>query len=119
MFGTRIHRESRTVAAMIRLYCRHHHGLAHHGRLCDSCRELLIYCDVRLDRCPYGEGKTTCVQCPVHCYQPAMRERIKEVMRFAGPRMLTRHPILSLYHFIDGRRKTPMGLRKALAGEQP
>jgi len=24
-------------------------------------------------------------------------------MRFAGPRMALRHPVLSLFHFLDGR----------------
>jgi hypothetical protein len=36
-----------------------------------------------------------------------MRERIREVMRYAGPRMPLRHPILSIFHFIDGKRPAP------------
>ena len=61
-----------------------------------------------LDRCPFGEEKTTCARCPVHCYKPAMRERVRAVMRYAGPRMLLRHPILALQHQLDGvRHKKP------------
>ena len=33
-----------------------------------------------------------------------MRDRIREVMRFAGPRMLLYHPILGILHMLDGRR---------------
>ena len=31
-----------------------------------------------------------------------MREAIRVVMRYAGPRMLVRHPVLALGHTIDG-----------------
>jgi predicted amidophosphoribosyltransferase len=102
----RMDRESRTVEAMIAIYCWGHHGTRQH--LCTECNELLPYARERLDRCPFQEGKTTCAQCPVHCYRPAMRDRIRAVMRYAGPRMLARHPILTLFHFIDGRRSEPV-----------
>jgi len=59
----------------------------------------------RLDQCPFQEAKTTCVKCPVHCYKPAMRERIRVVMRYAGPRMLWQHPVLAFYHLFDGLRQ--------------
>ena len=102
-------REHHTVAAMIRLYCRDQHGS---GELCAECQRLLSYADARLARCPFGESKTTCAQCPVHCYQPQMREKIRSVMRYAGPRMLRHHPAMALRHLVDGLRKTPARLRK-------
>jgi len=37
-----------------------------------------------------------------------MREKIRAVMRYAGSRMFYRHPILTLFHFIDGFRKEPV-----------
>ena len=80
---------------------------AHHpaGRpLCDECRQLHEYAMARLDRCPFGAGKTTCARCTVHCYKPQMRERIGAAMRYAGPRMLLRHPILALLHQWDSWR---------------
>ena len=101
----RIAREGKTVTAMVGLYCHDHHG-AGHG-LCDQCQELQDYALQRLQRCPFQEGKTTCAKCPVHCYKPEMRDRIKAVMRYAGPRMLYRHPILALLHLIDGFRREP------------
>lgn len=100
----RILRERRTVEAMIRLHCRGRHGTP---ELCPSCRELLVYADARAAKCPFQEKKTTCAKCPVHCYRPEMRERIREVMRYAGPRMLWRHPVLALLHLLDGRRAEP------------
>jgi hypothetical protein len=98
----RITREKRTIQAMLRLYCRAHHRPGE--ELCEECRELAAYALCRLDRCPFGAEKTTCALCPIHCYKPVMRARIKEVMRYAGPRMLLRHPVLAIRHMIDGRR---------------
>ena len=44
--------------------------------------------------------KTLCSACKVHCYKPEMREQIRTVMRWAGPRMLPVHPVLSIKHVI-------------------
>ena len=95
----RIAREKRTIRAMIRIYCGAHHGPS--GAVCRECTELLDYALGRLDRCPFGAGKTACVDCEVHCYKPAMRDRVRLVMRYAGPRMLWKHPLLAVLHVID------------------
>lgn len=99
-------REGKTIEAMIRMYCRDQHHVPH--GLCPDCDALLAYARDRLGQCPYQEGKTTCAQCPIHCYKPAMREKVRVVMRYAGPRMMYRHPILTLYHLIDGKRREPI-----------
>jgi hypothetical protein len=99
-------REFRTIAAMLRLFCRAHHG-ARGAALCPGCAELHDYAHRRLERCPFGEAKPSCVNCTVHCYKPHMRERVREIMRWAGPRMLWRHPVLALRHLIDDRRPAP------------
>jgi hypothetical protein len=102
----RIEREAQTLQAMFRLYCRGQHNMK--SGLCKECQKLQDYALTRLKRCPFQEGKTTCVQCPIHCYKAEMRLRIREVMRFAGPRMLLSHPVLAIRHTWDGRRKEPL-----------
>lgn len=97
MWSNRVAREKRTIEAMIAIYCRAHHGAA--PPLCAECRGLLDYAFCRLDRCPYGAEKPACADCPIHCYKPAMKDRVKAVMRYAGPRMLYRHPLLALRHW--------------------
>jgi len=100
--GPRIAREKRTIQAMVRIYCRGH---GHFGRSpCAECREVMNYALCRLDRCPFGEDKTTCARCPIHCYKPAMRARVQQIMRYAGPRMLLHQPILALLHQLDALR---------------
>lgn len=96
----RLDRESRTIRAMLRVYCKGVHGSA--AGLCGSCAELGRYADLRLTRCPYREAKPTCVKCPIHCYRVDRRQEMRIVMRYAGPRMLLRHPVLALRHQVDG-----------------
>jgi len=101
---SRMARELRTVEVMISLYCRHHHPRGE----CRDCRLLMDYAQERLEKCPFQEGKTTCAKCPVHCYRPEMRARIREAMRYSGPRMIYRHPILAIFHIMDRRRNEPV-----------
>jgi len=103
----RVARERATVSAMIRLFCRGRHGSQ--GTLCEECQQLQAYALCRLERCPFGEGKPTCANCPVHCYKPQRREQIREVMRYAGPRMLLRHPLLAIGHLLDSRKGQSVG----------
>jgi hypothetical protein len=99
----RMTRERKTVEAMINIYCHGKHGTR--GGLCAECEEVLDYANKRLEKCLFQEGKTTCGNCGIHCYKPAMKEKIRGVMQYAGPRMMSRHPILALFHFIDGFKK--------------
>lgn len=106
----RLQRELRTIAAMLRIHCADHHrpvpGDAD-AALCGDCTALLDYATKRLAGCPYGADKPTCTNCRIHCYGPAQRAAVREVMRYAGPRMLLRHPVLALAHVVDGRRAAP------------
>ena len=102
----RLAREELTIVEMIAMYCRDHHGeeLARAAEgLCPGCAVLMAYARLRLELCRYGADKPTCANCTTHCYEPAMRERVREVMRNSGPRMLWRHPLLAVAHLVDGR----------------
>ena len=106
---TKREREKRLVGEMIALYCRKKHG-TRKGSLCERCAELSAYAKERSDRCPFMEEKTFCQNCRVHCYRPEMRERIREVMRFSGPRMILYHPAAAVRHLISTRpEKKRMG----------
>ena len=104
-------REKRMVSEMIRLYCRKNH----HTRqgLCPDCAALEAYARARSDRCPFMETKTFCSNCKVHCYQPEMWEKIRQVMRFSGPRMLFSHPVMALRHVIESRKEKKQQERSA------
>lgn len=96
-------REKALVSQMIHLYCRKKH---HTGKvLCTECAELEAYAVERSDKCPFMETKTFCSNCSVHCYKPAMREKIREVMCFSGPRMIFYHPVTAVRHVIETKRE--------------
>lgn len=86
------------VSQMIALYCKKQHHTK--GTLCVQCAELDAYARGRSDKCPFMETKTFCSNCKVHCYKPEMREKIRAVMRFSGPRMIFHHPVAALRHVI-------------------
>ena len=98
-------RELKTVSQMIALFCAGNHATepknetARCGEsVCAACAELDAYAAKRTERCRKMHVKTSCEQCENHCYAPEMRERIRAVMRYAGPRMLTKHPIAAIRH---------------------
>ena len=93
----RIEKEKKTVGLMIRLYCQH---FEKNDTICSNCAELLKYAERRLERCKFGEKKPTCKQCPVHCYKPDMREHMRRVMRWAGPRMIFYYPVEAIRHLL-------------------
>ena len=93
-------KEKRIVSEMIALYCRKRHK-AKKGELCHDCTALTEYARERSDKCHFMENKSFCSNCRVHCYKPEMREKIREVMRFSGPRMLFHHPITAIKHVLS------------------
>lgn len=96
-------REKEMVSRMIKLYCRRKHHCK--TGLCEECAKLNEYARFRSDKCPFMESKTFCSNCKVHCYKPEMREKIRSVMRFSGPRMIFHHPVTAIRHVIESRKE--------------
>ena len=92
--------ERATVRAMIQIYCK---GTHQSKELCEECSGLWEYAEERLEKCPFGVEKPTCENCTVHCYKSDMRQQIREVMRYAGPRMIWHHPVMAIRHLIHNR----------------
>ena len=92
--------EKKVVSEMILLYCKKNHGSK---ELCFECQALLDYAMKRLDKCPFMENKTFCSNCKIHCYSKDMREKIRNVMRFSGPRMIFHHPMMAINHVIQSK----------------
>lgn len=95
--------EKKIVSLMISIYCKKKHRTKH--GLCESCQALADYAAERTNKCPFMETKTFCSNCKVHCYKPEMREQIRQVMRFSGPRMIWHHPVLAVRHVIESRKE--------------
>ena len=100
---TKREREKKMVSEMISLYCKKKHKSK--IQLCPECTALNEYARLRSDKCPFMETKTFCSNCKVHCYKPKMREKIREVMRFSGPRMIFTHPAMAIRHVIESKKE--------------
>ncbi|GIU17834.1 nitrous oxide-stimulated promoter family protein [Shewanella sp. MBTL60-007] len=99
-------REFKTISAMVKIYCKAHHAESD-SHPCEECKDFIEYAHTRLDRCPYGQEKPTCNKCPVHCYKPHMKAKAREIMIYAGPRMLLPHPIMAVRHLLSERNPAP------------
>ncbi len=95
--------ERKTIEVMVGMYCNNYHRSG--DEFCPDCSELLDYAASRLDKCPLQENKPSCAKCPIHCYKPSMSEKIRLVMRYSGPRLIRRHPVLALLHFAESLSK--------------
>ena len=99
---TKREREKETVSLMIAIYCYKKHGCK---TLCPECAALDAYARQRSEKCPFMETKTFCSNCKVHCYKKDMREKIREVMRFSGPRMIFHHPVMAICHVMESKKE--------------
>lgn len=100
---TKREREKAMVSQMIVLYCKKNHKVK--NGLCPDCAALSEYARERSDKCPFMETKTFCSNCRVHCYKPEMRDKIRAVMRFSGPRMIFHHPVAAMRHVIETKKE--------------
>lgn len=95
----RIAREQKTIASMVTIFCVQNHK--DNQGLCPCCKELLEYSIMRLSQCSFGSEKPVCLKCTVHCYNLEMRDKIKQVMKYSGKRMILNHPLLTIRHLMD------------------
>ena len=126
--NARINRETKTISTMVSLYCKNHHDESG-GGVCDECKHIQEYAIKRLQKCPFIANKPTCAKCLVHCYNKDMKNKVKLIMRYSGPRLLLSHPILAIRHLFDGRTQpsplkrktlnTPDNLNTTTKGEAP
>jgi hypothetical protein len=121
MADRHVREDTRLLGDFTRIYCRGRHrgaertGLVSDGAtlgvygrkppvVCEACSELLRYAEKRRAYCP-KDPKPFCSHCDTHCYTREMRERVRDVMRYAGPRSLfSGHAVAGIKHVLEGRR---------------
>ncbi|MFI3292680.1 MAG: nitrous oxide-stimulated promoter family protein [Rikenellaceae bacterium] len=98
-------RDREVIEVMVGIYCRGHHN-GRRGELCGECKELLDYATKRLKKCPIDEEmKTSCRLCKIHCYDHSHSQRVRDVMRYSGWRMMFHSPIMAIRHLIEERKR--------------
>lgn len=99
----RIEREKKVISLMIDMFCQKHHHHTQGKSDCAYCAELKSFAFMRIDKCRFKMNKPNCTDCTVHCFGREKREQIREVMRWSGPRMMWRHPVMALRHVLRKR----------------
>lgn len=97
----KIEEEKKNINFMISLYCKgnhKNHWKNNNKELCQECRELRDFAYMRIEKCPMKDTKTFCSTCTIQCYPKEKRQAIREVMKWAGPRMLLYNPPLAFKH---------------------
>jgi hypothetical protein len=111
-----LRRDLRLLARFVAVYCRAKHGPGPHTelhlrgfdlaalcgrvpRLCPPCTKLLQHAFVMRSRCPL-DPKPACKHCPQHCYAPAYRAAMRDVMKFSGRRLVLRGRLDYLWHLL-------------------
>lgn len=92
----RIAREKRIVNLMISTFCTDVHQKE---TLCEECEALKNYAEKRLLSCPFIDNKPVCSNCNIHCYNTKQKNKIKQVMKTVGPKMLFKYPKDTLWYF--------------------
>ena len=87
------------------IYCRGNHPSREKDArgMCSECREAIELTLERASACPNGhEGN--CQDCEIHCQRGDAQRRIRQIMRYAAPRMALRHPLMTLEYLRKKRR---------------
>src|SRR6056297_90918 len=94
----RLEMEKKVLRKMVHIYCRGNHSK---NSPCSECMEVINYGLNKIDSCIYGINKPFCSKCTIHCYEENMKKKVKDIMRYSGPRIIFYHPIISLKHFLS------------------
>jgi hypothetical protein len=105
-FDKRIQKDVQILSEFIYVYCTEKHAgeelyaAEAKGRVgrhlekisfqyCKNCRRLLLHAVSKRVLCPH-DPKPSCRKCETHCYGKEYREKIREVMRYSGMRLIAR-----------------------------
>jgi hypothetical protein len=98
------------LGKFVEVYCAGKHGKAerrpvempaHSGKfcLCPECAEFLEYAIAKRLRCPLEAEKPTCKHCRIHCYDKLHREKVREIMPYAGRKLMMMGRVDYLWHY--------------------
>jgi len=111
-----LRRDLKLLAKFVDFYCHHQHSdeaknpfklktcdiAMIRGKplcLCPSCRRLLAHALVKRVNCPLNP-KPVCKKCLTHCFAPAYRAKIRQVMKYSGRRLVLSGRLDYLYHLL-------------------
>lgn len=96
--------KKQVLEKMIRLYCKNNHK----DYLCNDCKNLISYSNIRTDYCKRLDEFFFCSSCDRTCYDNENLEKIRKIMRYSGPRMIYSDPKASV-RFVSEKIKMKLG----------
>ena len=109
-------KDLKVLAGFVNIYCRENHKQAARSFysppdqrvrevvgdeelvLCPDCQKLFSHGMIKLLMCTQ-DPKPMCKKCKVHCYSPAYREQMREVMRFSGMYLMKHGRVDLIAHY--------------------
>lgn len=67
--------------------------------LCPECAAFLEYAIRKRLNCPLEAEKPTCKHCRIHCYDKPHCEKVREIMAYAGRKLMMRGRLDYLWHY--------------------
>lgn len=92
-------KDQHILEEFVHIHCVRQHTTSE-GELCADCQDLLSYAIQRLQQCPL-DPKPACKYCEIHCYKPVHREKIREVMRYSGKRLILHGRLDLFWHYLS------------------
>ncbi|MHB8056469.1 MAG: nitrous oxide-stimulated promoter family protein [Desulfuromonadaceae bacterium] len=103
-------KDIRLIGKFVEVYCSgKHHAAARVSitlpadlgarSLCQECGSFLEYAVAKRLKCPLEAEKPTCKHCCIHCYDQLHREKVRQIMSYAGRKLLMRGRLDYLWHY--------------------
>ena len=103
-------KDIRLIGTFVEVYCGGKHGSADHipvtlpaglgvQRLCPECAAFLEYAVTKRLKCPLESEKPTCKHCRIHCYDKLHRDKVREIMSYAGRKLMMRGRLDYIWHY--------------------
>lgn len=103
-------KDIKLIGKFVEVYCVGKHGRAERSavvlpedlgtrKLCPECASFLQYAVTKRLKCPLEDEKPTCKHCRIHCYDRPRREKVREIMGYAGRRLMMRGRLDYIWHY--------------------
>ena len=103
-------KDIRLIGKFVEVYCAGKHRDAERSpialptglgecNLCPECASFLEYSVSKRLKCPLEAEKPSCKHCRIHCYGKDQREKMREIMAYAGRKLMMRGRLDYVWHY--------------------
>ena len=100
----------RLIGKFVEVYCAGKHGAVERTpfslpeglgetKICSECAAFMEYAVSKRINCPLEAGKPSCKHCRIHCYGKDQREKVREIMAYAGRKLMMQGRLDYVWHY--------------------